>query len=759
MRDLLTILVLLFCMNHGFSQNPQPPTELRCDLVEHTDRVFINGELSQIPIDEVDKIVESSKLVLIENKHPVFSWVIEDCRNNTMQTAYQIQIGRSPDKLLQNSEYVWDSGKKSSARSLVKYPGNELKPETNYYWRVKVWNNHEEVTKWSAIKGFRTGALLKDYSSAAYPLQQKDEYPLFIKRLKPNLQLIDFGKAAFGRLKFTVDTKINGDTLFVSLGEVSTKQGRINTSPGGSRRYRMIEVPLMQGIHTYTVTIKKDSRNIGEAAIKMPVNIGDVYPFRYCEIEGNAKIMALKRETVTHPFNDYSSNFECSDPVLDDIWEFCKYSIKATSFTGIYIDGDRERIPYEADAYINQLCHYGVDNEYTMARRSQEFLLFKATWPTEWIMSSVLMAWKDYLYTGNEDFIRKYYSILRHKTFTSLTEINGLISTRTGKLTKEVEESVYFNQKGGRLRDIVDWPHSGMFGMSNDNSGETDGFIFTDYNTVVNAYHNKALQVMSVIADIVGEKEDSQFYGQRADEHKKAFNKLLFNEEKGYYNDGIDTDHSSLHSNMFALTFGLVPDKHVKTVTNFVKSRGMACSVYGSQHLLDAVYEGENAKYGMELLTATHDRGWAHAIYDVGTTISLEAWDNKYKPNQDWNHAWGAAPANIIPMRVMGIEPLKPGFERIRIKPQPGDLEWAKIVHPTIKGDVQTSFENKQGDRFTMKVELPANSSQNEIWIPFSGNSNYKLTMNGEQIEARRVRNFLVVENIGSGRYVFELKM
>jgi len=26
-----------------------------------------------------------------------------------------------------------------------------------------------------------------------------------------------------------------------------------------------------------------------------------------------------------------------------------------------------------------------------------------------------------------------------------------------------------------------------------------------------------------------------------------------------------------------------------------------------------------------------------------GSTIAMEAWDMKYKPNSDWNHAWGAA--------------------------------------------------------------------------------------------------------------------
>lgn len=754
MKKILLLIIACFLLYQGFSQTPPPPTELRCDLMKNTDRVFINGELSQISLNEIDKIIEPSQLAFIESKRPVFSWIIEDQRNNTMQTGFHIQIGTSPNEMKENNEYVWNSGKINSQKSLVKYGGKDLKPNMNYYWRVKVWNNHGDETAWSKIIGFRTGKELKDYSSGAYPIQQRDEYPQFTKRINPNLQFIDFGKAAFGRVKLTVDSKLKGDSLLINVGEVITKHGRIDEKPGGSRRYKKVTLPLMQGKHTYTITIKKEKRNTGNAAIKMPEYIGDVYPFRYCEVEGKAAVLNVVRETATYPFNDYSSHFECADPVLNDIWEFCKYSIKATSFAGIYVDGDRERIPYEADAYVNQLSHYGVDDDFTLARRSQEYMLFNPTWPTEWILCSVLMAWKDYQYTGNEDFIRKYYTDLKQKAFTSLTDKNGLISTRTGKLTKEVQKAIHFT--GRNMRDIVDWPHSGMLGLSNDDSGETDGFVFTDYNTVVNAYHNKVLQAMSVFANIVGEREDSKYYTKRVEEHKEAFNKLFFDSDKGYYNDGIDTDHSAVHSNMYALTFGLVPEKHLKTVTDFVKSRGMACSVYGSQHLLDAVYAGENAAYGMELLTATHDRGWAHAIYDVGTTISLEAWDNKYKPNQDWNHAWGAAPANTIPMKLMGIEPLEPGFERIRIKPQPANLEWANIVHPTIKGDVRLSFENIPGESFMMKVELPANT-KNEVWIPYSGKGKYNLTMNGDNVKSRRIRDFIVVDNVGSGKYIFEL--
>jgi len=44
----------------------------------------------------------------------------------------------------------------------------------------------------------------------------------------------------------------------------------------------------------------------------------------------------------------------------------------------------------------------------------------------------------------------------------------------------------------------------------------------------------------------------------------------------------------------------------------------------------------------------------------------------RYKPNSDWNHAWGAAPANIIPRQLWGIQPKVPGFKVVHIRPKWG---------------------------------------------------------------------------------------
>jgi hypothetical protein len=47
----------------------------------------------------------------------------------------------------------------------------------------------------------------------------------------------------------------------------------------------------------------------------------------------------------------------------------CKYTIKTTTFAGLYVvDGDRE-LHCEADAYLNQTSHC-CGSEYAIARRT-----------------------------------------------------------------------------------------------------------------------------------------------------------------------------------------------------------------------------------------------------------------------------------------------------------------------------------------------------------------------------------------------------
>jgi hypothetical protein len=736
----------------------QAPTHLTTDLLEHTDRVFLDGYPAGVQLSELGTLVERYQTAAIRNPKPFLGWVVNSDRPNTLQTAYRILVASSPDLLAKDEADLWDSGQTESGNSVaVPYSGKALQPSTVYYWKVKTWDNHGTESDYSRIRSFITAAGL-DGQTAQYPLQVSDEHPVKIASLGTAHSFIDFGKAAFGRLKLTLTSDKEADTLTIHLGE-HVKDGRIDRKPGGTIRYAVYRLPLMQGTHTYILKIRPDRRNTdmqanesGVKPIMMPGYTGEVLPFRYCEIENYAPQPAVTdiiRQTVHYPFNEKASMFHSSSDVLNQVWELCKYSMKATSFSGTFVDGDRERIPYEADALINQLSYYSVDREFSISRRSHEYLIHDATWPAEWIMQSVLMAWYDYMYTGNIASMQRFYEDLKAKTLIGLKESNGLISTRTGKQTPELLNSIHF--KGKALRDIVDWPQSGVLGVGKNSPGEADAFVFTDYNTVVNAYHYEALRRVSLMAGVLGYEADREKFAGEAQHVKQQINMLMLNKKKGYYDDGINVGHSSLHANMFPMAFEIVSSKNRKTVSEYMRTRGMACSVYGSQFLLDAVYNSHDAEYGLELLSSTAERSWYNMIR-VGSTISLEAWDNKYKPNQDWNHAWGAAPANLIPRKLMGIEPLEPGFAKIRIKPQPATLRRAEIKIPSIRGDISVSFDNQPGERFSMEINIPANSTA-EVWLP-KLSEKYRLSVDGNTQKGIADGDFIKV-NAGSGKHSF----
>jgi alpha-L-rhamnosidase len=519
---------------------------------------------------------------------------------------------------------------------------------------------------------------------------------------------VSFHRAAFGTLSLRLSPSNQMRTLVVHLGEKLDSAGRIDRNPPGTIRYRCIEQTIAPMQTQLRLVIPPDSRNTGPAAIKMPTKIGEVFPFRYAEIENAMErlIEDVQQIAVWYPFDDAAADFQSSSDVLNAVWDICKYTIKATTFCGVYIDGDRERIPYEGDAYINQLGHYCVDHEYDFARYSHEYMLQYPTWPTEWHMHSVMMAWIDYLYSGESKSLVAFYDILKAKTLIDFARADHLISTDLKLRSDEMKVRIAPHMATGvihpKIRDLVDWP-PGSF--TEGGTGERDNHEMLPVNTVVNAFHAHVLQIMSWIAGAVGNETDQIFFEEQAGKGKARINEVMFDEKQGVYVDGEGSKHASLHSNMFMLAFNLVPPERKNAVLAFVKSRGMACSVYGAQHLLEALYLHGEADYALSLMTARHDRSWWNMIAS-GSTMTIEAWDLRYKNNLDWNHAWGAAPANIIPRYVLGVRPLAPGCRTILIAPDPGSLVHACGKVPTPHGPIEVHIVNDQ--QFTLKVTTPA---------------------------------------------------
>jgi hypothetical protein len=726
------VLAILLLGATAVAQGPAAPGGLMCELMARPE------------------------LVSIGDSTPDFSWIVGAADQGGRQTAYQVLVASNRTNLDRDEGDFWDSGRISSSQSAgVEYAGKPLSANATYFWKVRTWNQDGQASPFSQAQSLSTGRLDGSYETTRYPLATTTVQPVRVVKKAEGSYFVDFGKAAFGTVELTLTSPQAGRQIEVHLGEVPAGSDAIDRNPGGSRRYRMMTLTLDQGTRTYRVAITPDKRNTGPQAIKMPASVGEVMPFRYCEIANSPceiDASSIRQLAVHYPFDDSASYFTCSDPVLNDVWELCKYSIKATTFCGVYVDGDRERIPYEGDAYINQLCHYCVDREYTMARYTHEYLITHPTWPTEWSLHSVFMAWADYLYTGDNDSLSHFYDDLKAKTLLALAREDGLISTQAGLVTKDVLASIHLS---GNLRDIVDWPHGNILGLQG-GYGETDDFEFKPINTVVNAFHYRALVLMSRMAQAIGKTDDAGAFAQAADKVRWSINNKLLDKTQGIYIDGEGSMHSALHANMFPLAFGLVPPEYVKSVADFIKSRGMVCSVYGSQYLLEALYEAGEDDFALQLMTDRRtDRSWPHMIYNVGTTITLEAWDNKYKPNQDWNHAWGAAPANIIPRCLMGVQPIEPGFAKVRIKPQVGNLKTGKLYLPTIRGTLGMKFACEPGKSFVLNVLLPANVEA-VAYPPRIESDSRDIRMDGKIVTGTLDADFVVIDNVAPGSHSFE---
>ncbi len=570
-------------------------------------------------------------------------------------------------------------------------------------------------------------------------LTQEKRRPEHFVKLENGNWFIDFGRAYFAGLELEFKTPEAGRIVTVHLGEALLTGGGVNRSPGASIRFQRSELTLKEGQLLYTVPLpERDAR-------LMPDNVGPVMPFRYVEVENAPELRPedIRQVAAYYPFDENAASFSCSDGRVNAVWEMCRHTMKATSFCGIFVDGDRERLPYEADAYINQLGWYCCTGDTTLPRYTHESLILRASWPTEWIMFSVLMAWQDYLHTGELSSVREFYPDLKAKTLYALRRADGLISTVEPAMPKEVEKAVHFDSAGwgNVIHDIVDWP-----------AGERDGHEMKPVNTVVNAFHCRALELISKLAKALKEVEDELLFKAAFETAAKSLNEKLFDKNSGLYVDGEGSGHSSLHSNMFPLVFGLVPEERRKKVTEFISNRGMACSVYGAQFLMEALFDNGKAGRAISLMTADTDRSWTHMVERVGTTIALEAWDNKYEPNQDWNHAWGAAPANILPRKILGIEPLEPGFRKILIWPRAGELKRASGKVPTILGPVSVEYETS-GAKTIIAVGIPSGATA-RVFVPPCGSA----ALDGKPAALRREGAGVFIDPVAAGRHIITLE-
>ena len=535
---------------------------------------------------------------------------------------------------------------------------------------------------------------------------------------------IEFPAAAFGTIDITI-TATSATSVTLKFGEKKSGDA-VNANPGGDVAYKTETLAVIAGTRTYRII---QHPTLGFFA--RPDKLFATIPFRYVEVAGCPGTLGaanVNQVAVNYPFDDNASSFTSSSANLNVVWDLCKYSTKACSWLGVYVDGNRERCPYEADAYIQMLSHYCQDTQaYGIARNSLTDLLAHPSWPAEWAFNFIYAAWADYLWTGDTSFLSANYVILKTKTLEKYARPDGLINPTGTGLAQDTP--------------IVDWPYQ-----------YRDGYELGTYPSSVNAQYYQSLVLIAKIASVLGNTGDAASYTEKANAVFNSFQVAYYNSGKGTYSDSVGSAHYALHASAYPLAYGLVPADKVASVASYAKSRGMACGVYGAQFVVEGLYNAGEEDYALSLMSSTGPASW-YNMFANGSTITTEAFDTTYG---DWNHAWGTAPANLIPRCLMGIEPIGAGFSKIQIKPQIGTLSSASGTIPTIKGSISVSVT--KGSTYKITAAIPTGTTA-KVYVKDYGSLGTAVTVDGVSKSGTMEGQYVVFDNVSSGSHTFEKGM
>jgi alpha-L-rhamnosidase len=400
-------------------------------------------------------------------------------------------------------------------------------------------------------------------------------------------------------------------------------------------------------------------------------------------------------------------DFRCSDGVFNETWELCRRTFEVCT-TDTYIpEVSRERGLAIADNRLQTHLHRVLSHDMRASRRSIAMFLdqfhedgqINSYAPSmrfrplaDFTLLWVLWVHDHWSLTGDASLVEEALPIIR-RIFEAPAwheGTNGLWST-----------------KG--IRPFVDW-------------GERADALEGDAHAALNAFRYQALRAAAGLANAVGKTGKATEWMNSADAVRDAFRSTLWRPETGVFATSADDPAPSVHANILALAFDLVPADSDAGVRSLVK-RALATNVddavlrsskrsgylnlYFLFFALDALYRVEEVAFAEEVIR----RHWGYLLSRGAHTT----WENILQGQpKSYCHVWNAhAPAFFV-REILGLSQQEPGVtDAFVVAPRTESISWATGSLPLADGAVDVSWEIRGGtlrvctrapERFTLDV-------------------------------------------------------
>ena len=471
---------------------------------------------------------------------------------------------------------------------------------------------------------------------------------------------------------------------------------------------------------------------------------------QFSPAETNGELPRIKSIAgqVVHANAAPVGQFECSNPLFNRIRTLVRWAQRNNMVSVMTDCPHREKLGwleedhlngpalrYEFDLAqlftktLNDIADSQLDNG-LIPTTAPEYTVFQGSFrdSLEWGATGIIVPWQQYEFDADREMLRRHYGVMKkYVAYLGTTASNNIVNHGLG-----------------------DWYDLGP---------KAPGIAqLTPVALAATAFYYYDTWVLSQIADLLGETNAATQLESQAGQIYAAFNQEFFNPTNCSYATG------SQCANAIPLVMGLVDATNRAGVLDAIvrdvraHTNALTAGDVGYRYLLRALADGGRSDVIFDMNNQSDKPGYGYQL-NHGATSLTEAWNARRGSSQDHFMLGQIQEWFYHDLAGIGCDPAGPGFKKIIINPQPvGDVTWVKASYDSIRGKIVSDWK-RDGDRFTLNVTIPANTTAT-VFVP--AKSAESVTEDGRpaaqspEVEFLRIENGRAVFAVTSGKFEFE---
>ncbi|MBU0476965.1 glycoside hydrolase family 78 protein [bacterium] len=401
--------------------------------------------------------------------------------------------------------------------------------------------------------------------------------------------------------------------------------------------------------------------------------------------------------------------FECSDPILNKIWNMAQYTVQLCRQETFIDCPHREQTQATGDSRLVAQFAYLLFGDDSLWRQflwqigcsqDNEGLIetyYPGYHPTkllDFCLQWIGTLWEHYQITGIDTLLRKYYlKICRTmKWFEKRLGSSGTL--------EKIESGDFPPKRSPKHQMFIDHPGISWFSFPHHGIARYGNLACMDM------FFLEAVEAMILISRLLRRKKEEKHFLSLSMTLRKGIYKRYWVDKKavfcdGFYN-GKQVKNISQQTNALALYLGLVRKDKIKNVIDTILNEKdptlCRCTPYFWYFLFRGLSRNGCYESGFPFIK----RLWEPMLRNSSSGTCWEIFSEDYS----LCHAWSATPVFELMTEILGVKPAAPGFKFVKINPKPCGLKWARGIVPTPKGPIRISWENKN-QKLNISYELP----------------------------------------------------